>query len=65
MCSDFVLRETKTTRLVFRPLMVQNEKQANASVKGTFIFQRKGHNEEWSDILTEPLSSLKKGDHTR
>jgi hypothetical protein len=42
--------------------MVQNEKQPNASVKGTFIFQRKGHNEEWSDILTEPLSNLKKGE---
>lgn len=41
-CSDYVLRETATTRLVFRPLLVQNEKAPNASVKGSFIFQRKG-----------------------
>lgn len=61
-CSDYVLRATTTTRLVFRPLLVQNEKAPNASVKGSLIFQRKGPAEDWSDIPIEPLSGLKKGE---
>jgi hypothetical protein len=61
-CSDFVLRETTTTRLVFRPLLVQNEKKPSASVKGSFVFQRKGSLENWEDIPSEPLSSLKMGE---
>ncbi|MDO9559418.1 MAG: DUF4263 domain-containing protein [Syntrophales bacterium] len=61
-CSDLVIRETGTTRLVFRPLLVQNDKNPQASVKGTFLFQKKGFAEDWSDIPTEPLSGLKKGE---
>ena len=33
-CSDIVLRKTTATRLVFRPLLVKNEKEPDASVKG-------------------------------
>lgn len=61
-CSDVAIRQTKTTRLVFRPLLVENENQPEASVKGSFIFQRKGPSDEWSDIPIEPLSGLKKGE---
>lgn len=59
---DLILRETGTTRLVFRPILVVNEKNEEASVKGTFIFQRKGVAEQWEDSESIPLSTLKKGE---
>lgn len=59
-CSDVVLRETATTRLVFRPVLVDNPKSPKASVDGVFVFQRKGRKEDWADIPAEPLSGLKK-----
>ena len=55
-----VLRETNTTRLVFRPMLVDNPSDSEAAVKGTFIFQRKSQRDEWSDTQTIPLSTLKK-----
>jgi len=59
-CSDIVLRETNTTRLVFRPMLVENQKNPSAAVKGAFLFQRKGLKDEWKDFETIPLSGLKK-----
>lgn len=59
---DIIIRETGTTRLVFRPILVTNEKSPESSVKGGFIFQRKGISEKWEDIAVPPLSSLKKGE---
>lgn len=41
-------------------MLVDNPKSAAASVKGTFIFQRKGQNQAWEDLPAEPLSALKK-----
>ena len=61
-CSDVVLRDTDITRLVFRPILVNNPSIPEAAVKGTFIFQRKGPREQWVDVETIPLSQLKKGD---
>lgn len=61
-CSDAVLRETATTRLVFRPMLVDNPSIPQAAVKGTFIFQRRGPRDEWADVETIPFSQLKKGE---
>lgn len=61
-CSDFVIRETTTTRLIFRPQLIDNTKDPNASVKGVFIYQRKGAKQNWIDFPTEPLSGLKSGE---
>lgn len=61
-CSDVVLRETNITRLVFRPMLVENPSIPEAAVKGTFIFQRKGPRDQWVDVETIPLSQLKKGE---
>jgi hypothetical protein len=58
--SDVVLRETSITRLVFRPMLVDNQKLPSAAVKGAFVFQRKSPNQPWNDIPAEALSSLKK-----
>ncbi|MBK9132042.1 MAG: DUF4263 domain-containing protein [Gammaproteobacteria bacterium] len=59
---DLILRETDITRLIFRPILVDNQNQQEASVKGAFLFQRKGKADEWEDIEAIPLSKLKKGE---
>ena len=61
-CSDVILRETNITRLVFRPMLVDNPSIPEAAIKGTFMFLRKGPRDEWVEVETIPLSQLKKGD---
>ena len=56
---DVLLRETKTTRLVFRPLFIDNVKNPEASVKGSFIFQRKKVGDSWEDHNELNLNTLK------
>lgn len=56
---DLVLRETKTTRLLFRPLMVSNPKDEDAAVKGELVYQRKSRKDAWEDHNTLKLSELK------
>src|ERR1051326_8043333 len=58
--SDMVLRETETTRLIFRPMLVENPYNSRAAVNGVFIFQRKGVKQTWTNTTTIPLSKLKK-----
>ena len=61
-CSDILLRVTGSTRLVFRPVLVNNPIDQQASVNGQFLFQKKGFKDEWCDTARIPLSKLKKGD---
>ena len=61
-CTEISLRETATTRLVFRPQIISNPNNTSASVKGVFLFQRKSKNYQWVDVETIPLSSLKSGE---
>ncbi len=56
---DIVLRKTKTTRLLFRPLVVNNVHDQEASVNGDFIFQRKSPTHGWEDYKELNLSNLK------
>lgn len=60
--SDIGLRETTTTRLVFRPIILDNINNREASVKGNFLFQRKSKNSQWEDFETIPLSKVKGGE---
>jgi hypothetical protein len=60
LASPIVLRETPTRRLLFCPMLVNNRKAPDASVKGTFVYQKKGKHDEWVDITTGTLNSLKK-----
>lgn len=60
--SDLVLRKTNTTRLIFRPLIIDNANNKEASVKGWFIFQKKSLKDNWCDYKTFDLSKLKKGE---
>lgn len=56
---DISLRETSSTRLIFRPELVDNPHNIAASVRGTFIFQRKKPTGKWKDYKTLDLSHLK------
>jgi len=60
--TDIALRETTTTRLIFRPIIIDNPNNNSAAVKGNILFQRKSPKSEWVDIETIPLSSLKSGE---
>ncbi|MBI4722567.1 MAG: DUF4263 domain-containing protein [Candidatus Stahlbacteria bacterium] len=57
--SDIVLRETKITRLFFRPIIVENLHDRKACVKGHFIFQRKNISGNWEDYNDFLLTKLK------
>jgi hypothetical protein len=59
---SIVLRETATSRLVFHPMLVTNERDPEAAVRGTFTYQRKGRNDEWEDVHDLDLSKLRKGE---
>ena len=60
--SDLVLRLGQNTRLIFRPSLVDNARDKEASVRGIFLYQRKKKNDEWVDFETIPLSSVKSGE---
>ncbi|WP_138418220.1 Shedu immune nuclease family protein [Aquibacillus sediminis] len=56
---DIVLRETETTRLVFRPEIVNNIHDSNAPIKGSFNFQKKRKKDSWEDHKEFETSKLK------
>lgn len=59
---DITLRETKTTRLVFRGLFVNNINDKDAALKGKFLYQRKSRTNEWEDTKNINMSTLKAGE---
>lgn len=44
---SIILRETSTTRLLFKPMIVNNKANIKASVRGEFVFQRKTPKGVW------------------
>ena len=62
---DIVLRKNSKTRLVFRPMIVKNPKNPEASVKGVFIFQRKKQSEEWENCNSFSLRKLKNEEYVK
>ncbi|OGG35324.1 MAG: hypothetical protein A2427_02280 [Candidatus Nealsonbacteria bacterium RIFOXYC1_FULL_40_7] len=59
---DIELRVTTTSRLMFRPEVVDNPHDQDACVRGNFIFQRKKPSGQWEDYKTLDLSKLKDGE---
>ena len=59
--NPLVLREGDT-RLVFLPTLVNNTKDAAASLAGAFAFQRKGRRDNWENADAINLNTLKAGD---
>jgi hypothetical protein len=60
--SDIILRDNQSTRLIFRPMIIDNAKNIEASVKGVFLYQKKSTIDLWEDFDTIPLTSVKKGE---
>lgn len=58
-CDPIVLRETDRVRLVFLPMLINNEGAPNDCVRGTFVYQRKLKASEWAAVATIPLNQLK------
>lgn len=63
--SPIVLRESTTTRLAFKPVAVENEKDPAAVIRGTFTFQKKRSARIWQDLNAIKLNSLKDGEGVR
>jgi hypothetical protein len=57
--SPIVLRTTQTSRLIFRPVLIDNRSNPDASIDGEFVYQKKGVKSEWEDFNQLPLSKLK------
>lgn len=57
-----VLREGLRARLVFHPVLVANEQDPEAAVRGVFTYQRKRQNDEWEDVHDLKLSQLRAGE---
>ncbi len=56
---DIELRCTESSRLIFRPEVVDNPHDQSASVRGNFIYQRKKKTGEWENYKTLDLSKLR------
>lgn len=56
---DIELRVTETSKLIFRPEVVDNPHDQDACVRGNFIFQKKKLLGKWEDYKTLDLSRLK------
>ena len=64
----FVLRPGETTRLVFKPQLVNNKQDENRPVKGHLLWQRRSPSEkdgEWADEFTLKLSTMTAGSGIR
>ena len=59
---DLVIRDGERTRLVFRPLLVDNPSDRDACVRGEFRYQKKSSKSTWEDCKTRSLGELKVGD---
>jgi hypothetical protein len=60
--SDIVIRQTDLVRLVFRPEIVDNPTNPRAAIRGTFLYQKKGKVDQWSDADHASLGTIKKGE---
>jgi hypothetical protein len=62
VAEDIVLRLNENTRLIFRPMVVNNPSFPAECVKGHFIYQRKLKATEWEDTKSISLTNIKAGD---
>ena len=60
--NDIALRESSASRLIFRPIILDNINNREAAVKGVFLYQKKSRNAQWEDFETIPLTSVKSGE---
>jgi hypothetical protein len=63
--SDVVLRTGDRRRLVFRAMLVHNPHNAEASVRGTLVYQAKRAADDWVDIDGLSLTSMRSDEWTK
>ncbi len=63
--SDVVLRTGDRRRLIFRPMLVRNPKNTEASVRGVLIYQAKRVGDRWVDIDSLNLSTMRTDEWTK
>lgn len=61
-CSPVVLREKDRVRLVFKPVIVVNDTNSRACIRGEFVYERKSPKDEWQPLNTLSLNSIKFGE---
>jgi hypothetical protein len=61
-CTPVVLRQTDRVRLVFRPTLVDNEKDPKACIRGEFVYQKKSAKDEWIPANSRSLATVKAGE---
>ena len=61
ICTDIILRDGPLVRLIFRPQLVENDRNPAASVKGRFLYQKKKTADDWQDFDLLPLTSVRQG----
>lgn len=59
---DLIIKETSTTRTIFRAEIIDNHKDPKATVKGVFVHQRKSKKDDWEDINEIKFNELKNGE---
>lgn len=59
---DIELRKTDKIRLIFRPLILDNENNPEANIRWSFIYQKKWNKDNWEDFDNISLSTLKNGE---
>lgn len=61
-CTAIVLRETQRVRLVFRPMLVVNDDDPHACIRGDFVYEKRAANGEWQAANTVSLATVKAGE---
>src|SRR5216683_1187241 len=59
---EIVLRLRDQVRLVFKTVLVKNEKEPIACVRGEFVYQKKSKHDKWFPLADTPISAVKKGE---
>ena len=63
--TEIVLRDANDRRLVFRPQVVNSDRDITRPVEGDLVWQRKKNKDQWEAVTTITLSSLKSGEGVR
>jgi hypothetical protein len=65
ICEPIVLRDGESTRLVFSPVIVNNQRDRLRPVKGDLLWQRRTKGGEWQDEASLKLTTMQAGSGVR
>lgn len=61
ICEPIILRDGDMTRLVFSPVIVNNQRDKLKPVKGDLLWQRRTKDDEWQDEVSLKLTTMQAG----